>query len=143
MKSIVEIEINRPQEEVAELYADPRNNLKWMHDIARYEPLSGEQGKPGSSYRLVPKEGDMIFVATVVERNLPDELKLHLEASDVDVEVRGIFSSLSPTRTKLISEQVFTFKRAEEETVGPSVKEDIKAAHRRHMEDFKRFAEIQ
>lgn len=141
MKSIVEVEINLPQKEAAELYADPRNNLKWMHDIARYEPLSGEEGMPGSTYRLEPKEGEMIFVATVVERSLPDELKLHLEASDVDVEVRGTFSSLSPTRTKLISEQVFTFKGAEKETVSPSVKEDIKAAHRRHMEDFKRFAE--
>ena len=141
MKSVVEVEINRPQKEAAELYADPRNNLKWMHDIARYEPLSGEQGMPGSTYRLVPKEGDRIFVATVLERNLPEELKLHLESSDVDVEVRGTFSSLSPTRTKLITEQVYTFKDAVEETISPSVKEDIKAAHRRHIEDFKRFVE--
>ena len=141
MKSIVQVEINKPQKEAAELYADPRNNLKWMHDIARYEPLSGEQGMPGSTYRLVPKHGDMIFVATVTERNLPDELKLHLEASDVDVQVRGTFSSLSPTRTKLINEQVFTFKGVGEGTVSSSVKKDIKAAHRRHMEDFKRFAE--
>jgi hypothetical protein len=141
MQSIVEVEINRPQEEAAELYADPRNNLKWMHDIARYEPLSGEAGLPGSTYRLIPKEGDMIFVATVVERNLPDELKLHLQASDLDVQVRGTFSRLSPTRTKLISEEVFTFKGAKDESMNPSVKEDIKAAHRRHIEDFKRFAE--
>jgi hypothetical protein len=141
MKSIVQVEINIPQKEAAELYADPRNNLKWMHDIARYEPLSGEQGLPGSTYRLVPKHGDMIFVATVIERNLPDELKLHLEASDVHVQVRGTFSSLSPTRTKLINEQVFTFKGEGEGTFSPSVKKDIKAAHRRHMEDFKRFAE--
>jgi hypothetical protein len=141
MKSLVEVEINLPQKEAAELYADPRNNSKWMHDIARYEPLTGEEGMPGSIYRLVPKEGDMIFVATVVERNLPDELRLHLEASEVEVEVRGTFFSLSPTWTKFISEEVFTFKDADDETVSPSVKEDIKAAHRKHIEDFKRFAE--
>jgi hypothetical protein len=141
MKSIVEVEINKSQKEAAELYADPLNNLKWMHGVARYEPLSGEQGMPGSTYRLVPKEGDMIFVVTVVERNLPNELKLHLKSSDVEVEVRGTFSSLSPTKTKLISEQVFTFKSADEETVRSSVKEDIKAAHRRDIEDFKRFAD--
>lgn len=58
MKSIVQIEINIPQKEAADLYADPRNNLKWMNDIAPYEPLSGEQGMPGSTYRLVPKHGD-------------------------------------------------------------------------------------
>ena len=141
MKSIVEVEINLPQKEAAELYADPRNNPKWMHDIVQYEPLSGEEGMPGSTYRLVPKEGDMIFVATVVERNLPDELRLHLEASDVEVEVRGIFISLSPTSTKLISEEVFTFKGADDETISSSVKDDIKAAHCRQIKDFKRFAE--
>ena len=141
MKSLVELEIDRPQAEAAVLYADPRNNLKWMHDIARYEPLSGEQGMPGSTYRLVPKEADMIFVATVVERNLPDELRLQLKASDVDVDVKGTFSRLSPTRTKLISEEVFIFKGADDETVDPAVKENIKAVHRHHMEDFKRFAE--
>ena len=141
MKSVVEVEINLPQKEAAELYADPRLNSTWMHDIARYEPLSGEEGMSGSTYRLVPKEGDMIFIATVVERNLPDELRLHLEAFEVEVEVRGTFISLSPIRTKFISEEVFTFKGADEETVSPSVKEDIKAAHRQHIKDFKRFAE--
>jgi len=143
MKSMVEVEINRPQEEAASLYADPRNNPKWMHDIARYEPLSGKEGMSSSTYRLVPKEGDMVFVVTVMERNLPDELKLHLEGSDVDVDVKGTFRSLSPTRTKLISEEVFTFKEGADEAVRSSVKEDIRAAHRRHMEDFKRFAENQ
>jgi hypothetical protein len=143
MKSMVEVEINRPQEEAASLYADPRNNPKWMHDIARYEPLSGKEGLPGATYRLVPKEGDMVFVVTVMERNLPDELKLHLEGSNVDVDVQGTFRRLSPTRTKLISEEVFTFKAGADEAVSSSVKEDIQAAHRRHMEDFKRFAESQ
>ena len=143
MKSTVEVEINRPQGESASLYADPRNNPKWMHDIARYEPLSGREGMPGSTYRLVPKEGDMIFTVTVVERNLPDRLNVHLEGSDTDVDVKGTFRSLSPTRAKLISEEVFTFKGGADETVSPSVKEDIKAAHRRHMADFKRFAENQ
>ena len=141
MKSIVEVEINTPQKEAAELYADPRNNVKWMHDIARYEPLSGEPGMPGSTYRLVPKEGDRIFVATVVERNLPDELKLRLQSSEVDIDVRGTFSSLSPTKTKFIAEQVYIFKGADEETVSSDVKENVKADHRHHMEDFKHFAE--
>jgi hypothetical protein len=141
MKSIVQVEINRPQAKSAALYADPRNHPKWMHDIARYEPLSGKEGMPGSTYRLVPKGGDMIFVATVVERNLPDKLKLHLQASDVQVDVTGTFRSLSATRTTFISEEEFTFKNGGDETVSPSVKENIQAVHRRHIEDFKRFAE--
>jgi hypothetical protein len=38
---------------------------------------------------------------------------------------------------------VFTFKDVDEETVSSSVKDDIKAAHRRDIEDFKHFADNQ
>lgn len=141
MKSVVEVEIDMPLQVVAELFADPRNNPKWMHDLKCYEPVSGVQGMPGSTYRLVPKAGDMIFLATVVERNLPNELRVNLEASTVDVAITGTLIRLSPTRTKLISEEEFTFKGSDNATVSSSVKDAIKTAHRRHIEDFKRFAE--
>jgi hypothetical protein len=141
MKSVVEVEINVPQQELAELFADPRNNPKWMHDLERYEPLSGEQGMAGSTYRLLPKKRDMVFLATVVERNLPNEFRLNLKASDVDVAITHKLTALSPTKTKLISEEVFTFKGQDNATVSSAVKDAIKAAHRRHMEDFKSFAE--
>ena len=141
LKSIVEIEINKPREKVAELFADPVNNPKWMHDLARYEPVSGERGLPGSTYRLVPKEGDRIFVATVIERNLPDEFRLNLEGATVDVAIRGTFIPLSPTRTKLISEESFTFKGSYGTAMDSGVEDAIRAAHRQHIEDFKSFAE--
>lgn len=141
MKSVVEVEINVPQQELAELFADPRNNPKWMHDLERYEPVSGEQGMPGSIYRLVPKTGDMVFLATVAERNLPNELRLNLKASNVGVAITSKLIALSPTKTKLISEEVFTFKGPDNATVSSSVKDAIEASHRRHIEDFKRFAE--
>src|SRR6185503_577474 len=104
MKSIVEVEIDMPLQAVAELFADPRNNPKWMHDLKSFEPVSGEPGLPGSTYRLVPKAGDMIFLATVVERNLPHKLSVHLNASTVDVAMTARMATLSPMRTKLISE---------------------------------------
>jgi len=51
VKSIVELDVNRSQESVATLFANPANNPKWMDDLARYEPLSGEPGMPASTYR--------------------------------------------------------------------------------------------
>ena len=96
---------------------------------------------PGSTYRLVPKAGNVIFLATVVECNLPHELRVNLEAATVDVAMTARMLALSPMRTKLISEEVFIFKDSDNATVASSVKEAIKAAHQRHIEDFKRFAE--
>ena len=140
MKSTVEVEINKPRQEVAKLFADPANNPKWMHDLKRYEPISGEQGETGSTYRLVPKKGNMIFLATVVSRN-PNELKLDLEASNVHVLVTGKLKALSPARTKLISEEVFTFKGFFNRIFGFFAGKSIKSAHHRHIEGFKQFAE--
>lgn len=141
MKSIIEIEIDLPQQKVAELHADPRNSLNWMHDIARYEPINGEVGMPGSTYRLVPKQGDMIFLATVVERDLPNEIKLRLEAQDVTVAVTAKFIGLTSGKTKLVSEQVFDFLGQDDASISSDTEQAIKAAHHQHMEDFKRFAE--
>lgn len=78
MKSVIELDINVRQAHLAKLFADPANDLKWMDEIERVEPLSGHLGDPGSVYRLVPKPGKMGFIATEVSR-APNELRLSLD----------------------------------------------------------------
>jgi len=50
LKDVVAIEIDAPREVVAERFADPENNPKWMQDT-QYEPIRGEPGTPGSTFR--------------------------------------------------------------------------------------------
>ena len=95
---------------------------------------------PGSTFRLVPKKGDMVFLATVISRTLPDEVRLNLDASSVDVSVTGTFVALSPGSTRLVSEEVFAFKGAHK-LFAFAAEGHIKTAHRRHMDAFKQFAE--
>ena len=141
VKSVVELDINVPQERLAALFADPRHSTEWMDDVARYEPISGVPGTPGSTYRLVPKTGKMVLVATVISRRLPAEVRLHLDASSVAVSVTATFTALSPQRTRLISEEVFSFKSLIHTLFGIVAQGAIRRAHRRHMAGFKRFAE--
>jgi hypothetical protein len=141
MTSVIELEINVPQGRLALLFADPENSTKWMDDLERYEAISGDPGMPGSKYRLVPKTGKMIFVATVISRQLPNESRLSLDASNVVVSVTGRFVALSSERTRLISEEVFRFKGPLNKVFGFFAQRAIKHAHRHHMEAFKRFAE--
>jgi hypothetical protein len=141
MKSVIELEIDVPQTRLASLFADPQQNIKWMDDIERVEAISGQLGMPGSKYRLVPKKGKMVFVATVLARNLPTEAHLSLEASSVTASVKGTFVALSSDRTRLTSEEVFSFKGPLNRVFGFLARGAIKNAHRRHMESFKRFAE--
>jgi Polyketide cyclase / dehydrase and lipid transport len=141
MKSTVDIEIRAPRIKVAELFADPGNNPKWMDDLERIEMLSGELGSPGSRYRMVSKDARMNFVATVVARDLPNEVRLRLDGSDVVVSITDRFSTASQEVTRLVSEEVFTFKGPISNVIGFFAQNRIRKAHRRHMESFKRFAE--
>lgn len=141
MKDVVEVEINRPRAQAAELLADPANSPKWMDDLERWEPISGERGMPGSKYRLVPKKGDMIFEATVIARDLPDDLRLTLQASNVTVSVTSRLIAISAQKTRLVSEEVFRFQGFMPKLLGLFAGPAIRKVHRRHMEAFKRFAE--
>jgi hypothetical protein len=114
-----------------------------MDDLERVEPISGKAGMPGSQYRLVPKRGNMVFVATVLSRDLPSESRLMLEASNVSVAVRADFRAIAPDRTLLVSEEVFTFKGWVGRIFGFLAQGAIRKAHRTHIEAFKRFAEAQ
>jgi len=140
MTSVVEVDIDRAQADVAALMADPQNNTKWMDDVARVEPIDGELGTPGSTYRLVPREGNMVFVATVAARDTA-RLRLRLDASNVVVSVTSTLIETAPDRTRLISEEVFRFKGLFNTLFGFLAQASIKKVHRRHIEAFKRFAE--
>jgi hypothetical protein len=141
MTSRVELDIDARRTPLAEVFADPRNNPAWMDDIDRIESVSGDLGKAGSTYRLVPKRGDEVFVATVTERALPASLKLVLDSPRVSVSITDTFHQVSDRRTKLVSEEVFRFKSAFGRLVGLVAGRAIRKAHRRHMEAFKAFAE--
>ena len=139
MKSVFETEVDVPQAKLAALYSDPENNTKWMHDLERNEPISGTQGMVGSKYRMVPKKGSMIFTATVVSKELPHEVQLLLEDKNATVLVTGKFFAVSPTRTKFVSEEIFTFKGLYK-IFGLLARNAIRKAHHQHMKDFIEFA---
>ena len=143
MKSHVELDIHGRQEDLAELFADPQNNPQWMDDIDHIEPLHGEPGDTGSVYRMVPKRGHMVFVATVVGRALPTRLQLLLEGQGVSMRATDTFLRLSERETKLISDEEFSFEGFFARITGWFGRWEIARAHRRHLEAFKRFAERQ
>jgi hypothetical protein len=141
MKSSVAIDIHAPRSTVAELFADPLNNPRWMNELDRIDVVSGQLGAQGSQYRMVSKDGQMDFVATVVLRDLPTELHLRLDGSHVAVLITDRFLAPSRDVTRLISEEVFRFEGPIRRLFGIFTRVFIRKAHRRHMQSFKRFAE--
>jgi uncharacterized protein YndB with AHSA1/START domain len=143
MRSVVDIEIEAPRELVAELYSDASNNPRWMDDLERNEPISGEPGEPGSKYRMVSKDSDMHFVVTVVSVQFPENVKLHLEWKGFTVDINVDFIQLDTNSTRFVSTEDFSFSGFLPRLGGLLARRAIRSAHRKHMEGFKRFAERQ
>jgi hypothetical protein len=77
----------------------------------------------------------------VLSRDLPNEVRLQLEASDVTVLIADRFSALSEDATRLVSEEEFQFKSTLGGVFGLLAQVFIRRVHRRNMVSFKRFAE--
>ena len=69
------------------------------------------------------------------------EITFQTELGDAELAITDTLVRLSDRKTKLISEEVFTFKGLLGRIMGFLGRRSIGAAHRRHMESFKRFAE--
>ena len=76
MKYIREIEMNAPRDQVAKLFGDPANRLKWMDGIESFEQMEGSPGETGSKAKMVFKVGNMhmIMIGTITANNLSDSL---------------------------------------------------------------------
>lgn len=141
MKSIVVLDIQVPKPALAALFADPARCPEWMVDLERIEPIAGTLGMLGSTYRLVPKGGRHAFVCTVVEHDLPERVHLRLDSPTVAVLVKNRFLSVSPTSTRLVSEEEFHFHSMLATLTGGLAKHAIDDVHRRQIESFKAYAE--
>lgn len=112
MKYTLEIEIDKPVDEVIELFDNPDNMGKWMDGLLSFEPLSGTPGQPGAKSRLKFKMGtrEIEMIETITTRNLPDEFSGTYKAKGVFNILKVTFVKVSDTKTKYIAEEEFQFK---------------------------------
>lgn len=143
MQLLLSIDIDRPKADVAALLADPSEQVRWMDDLVRYEPLNGEPGQVGSQYQLTFKSGKrtMEFIATQTSVKLPDEMAMILDSPMVHIEGEASFEALSPKKTRYTLKQDFQFKGALNKLAGFVMRRAIERQQQEHVENFKRVAE--
>lgn len=142
MKFTTEIEVNKPIDEVIELFDNPDNLGKWMEGLQSFEHISGTPGQVGAKSRLVFKMGkrEIEMIETVTVRNLPDEFSGTYEAKGVFNIVRNKFEKLSENRTRYITENEFQFKGFMK-IIGFLMPAAFKKQSMKFLQDFKTFAE--
>jgi uncharacterized membrane protein len=143
MKYTVEIVINKPLDQVIELFDNTDNMYEWMEGLQAFEHISGVPGQVGATSRLFFKIGkrefDMIEKITV--RDLPHEFSGTYEVSGVFNLVKNKFEKLSENKTKYITENEFQFNGMFMKILAFLMPGAFKKQSIKYLEAFKKFAE--
>lgn len=142
MKFTSQIIINKPRQEVIEIFDNSENMKEWMPGLQSFENLSGTPGQVGAKSKLVYKMGsrEIEMIETVTVRNLPDEFSGTYEAQDVFNIVINKFIAISETQTQYITENEFQFKGFMK-IIAFLMPKNFKKQSDKFMVDFKAFAE--
>ncbi|REJ76198.1 MAG: SRPBCC family protein [Acidobacteria bacterium] len=87
------VEIDAPRSKVWAAFNNNENTVKWIEGLESIDLISGEEGKPGSKYRLiVANEGDPVeMIETVTEVKEEELFAFTLDAEPLIDHVRVTF----------------------------------------------------
>lgn len=142
-----------PQEEVAQLLADPANIPKWLRGIVLHEPLSGEHAQVGTKSRVVMQMGQQkIELTETITRREPTDLREIPKGSvvhfDREIVAKGTWSAVrdrlteaGPETTLWAQESEYRFSGLPMRLVGLFMRGAFRKQSLLHMQDFKAFVE--
>ena len=144
MNYTVEIEINKPIDEVVKLFDNEDNLFKWMEGLQSIEHLTGEPGANGSTAKMIFKQGkrEIQMIETVISLNLPEEFIASYEAKGVYNLAKVSFLPIGDNKTKYVTEQEFQLKGFMK-VFGWIMPGAFKKQTAKYLQKFKEFAEDQ
>lgn len=145
MKYTLEIEINKPRDEVARLIQDRDTFKEWQPQLQSTELLDGVIGEEGSTYKIVVSMGKntLEMIETLVINNCPDHYQIKYDA-DGNINIMDFwFTELSPARTKMVAQSYFSCKALMMKLMAFFMPGAFKKQTRKYMNDFKAFVESQ
>ena len=112
MKYTLSNTISKPLEEVIEKFTDPEGVKHWMDGLQRIEHLSGTPGEVGakSDFYFLHKKKEMKISETVLEQNMPNQIKFAYKSSMGYNEVEMLFEKLSDNSVKQTNNSFFELK---------------------------------
>ncbi len=104
--------INRPLEEVIAKFSDPDGVKHWMEGLQRIEHISGTRGEVGakSDFYFLFRGKEMKISESILEQNLPRQIKFAYQSPMGHNEVEMIFEKIDDSRVKQINNSYFEFK---------------------------------
>jgi hypothetical protein len=142
MKYTLSNTINRPLHKVMEKFKEPEGVKHWMEGLERIDHLSGTPGEVGAKtdFYFHYKGREMKITETILEQNLPHQIKFAYQSPMGYNEVEMRFESLSPDATKQTTNSYFALKGIMR-IMGFVMKGLFKKQTMTYMTGFKRYVE--
>ena len=112
MKYAISNTINTPLDKVVEKFLEPDGAMHWMDGLTKIERLSGNGHEVGvtHNFHFSMKGKDMVIHETIIEQNLPHQIKFAYQSPMGNNEVEMIFEPIGDNQTKQINNSYFEFK---------------------------------
>ena len=112
MKYTLSNTINRPLAEVMQKFKDPEGVKHWMEGLTRIEHLSGTPGEVGakSDFYFLHKNKEMKITETILEQDLPRQIKFGYQSGMGYNEVELRFEELDAHTVKQTSNSYFEMR---------------------------------
>lgn len=109
MRYTYTINITKPKSFVVEKFQDEEGIGNWMEGFQRVERVSGEPGKQGarSDFYFTMRDKEIKIEETIIDENLPDQIKFAYQSPMAYNEVEVIFEEIGPNEVKVISNNYF------------------------------------
>lgn len=134
--------INKPLDVVAARFMEPNGALNWMEGLQRSEHLSGTPGQAGAKtdFYFVNKGKEMKITETILEANMPRQIKFAYDSQMGYTEVEMRFEKITDTTTKQTNNSYFKMNGVMK-LLGFLLKGLVKKQSKKYLEAFKAFVE--
>ena len=134
--------IDKSLDEVIAKFKEPEGVKHWMEGLQKIEHISGTPGEKGakSDFTFLHKNKEMKISETILEENLPHQIKFGYTSSMGYNEVEMLFEKISDNAVKQTNNTYFELKGFMK-LLGPLMKGLFKKQTMKYMVAFKAYVE--